>query len=252
MRPKDCLPPARGRARDDLPGAAHPVEPADADLPALRGDHQAARAGAREGPDQAAGPRRAAADGDPADPLPVLPARVLGRHAAAADDRAGAGAPARVHRGGRADDCPRRTRGGADRADPQRPAPQLPDVPAADHPQRRDRRRGVRPGRRHVRRPDRRGGPGRRRLREPAAPLHPGAAALDDLVAHDRTQLHPGLPAGPGRPAGRLPLPPAVSGGDGRLRHQEPGQHRAFGRRPRRVLAGRARRTRSHPAAPSR
>ena len=51
----------------------------------------------------------------------------------------------------------------------------------------------------------------RRRVREPAAPLHARAAALDHLAADDRPQLHPGRASGPGRPAGRMPLPPALS-----------------------------------------
>ena len=43
-QPEGGLPAAGQRARDDLPGAADPAEPADADLRALRGDDQAARA----------------------------------------------------------------------------------------------------------------------------------------------------------------------------------------------------------------
>ena len=54
-QPEGGLPAARPRARDDLPGAADPPEPPDADLGALRGDDQAARAGPVQGRD----PRRA-------------------------------------------------------------------------------------------------------------------------------------------------------------------------------------------------
>ena len=52
----------------------------------------------------------------------------------------------------------------------------------------------------------------------PRALLHPRAAALDHLAAHHRSQLHRGSTSGPGRPAGGLPLPPALSGRDGRVR----------------------------------
>ena len=57
-----------------------------------------------------------------------------------------------------------------------------------------------------------------RRLRQPAAPLHPGAAAVDDLAEHHGPQLHPRRAAGPRRPAAGLPLPPAVPGRDEGLR----------------------------------
>ena len=65
----------------------------------------------------------------------VLPARVLRRHAAAADDRADAGAPAGVRRRRRADHRARRTRRGADHPDPARPAARVRHRAAADHPQ---------------------------------------------------------------------------------------------------------------------
>ena len=44
----------------------------------------------------------------------------------------------------------------------------------------------------------------------PAAPVHPRAAALDDLAVDDRAALHPRRPARPGRPAAGVPLPPAL------------------------------------------
>ena len=107
-------------------------------------------------------------------------------------------------------------------ADPQRPAPQLRDLPAADHPQRRHRRRGLRPGRGDVRRPDRRAGPGA--PRSSSNPQHPytrellrSTISLDD----DRAQLHPRRTAGPRRPAGRVPVPPALPGGDERVRRRK-------------------------------
>ena len=102
--------------------------------------------------------------------------------------------------------------------DPRRPARELRHRPAADHPQPRDRRRGLRPGRGHVRRPDRRGGRRARGLRRAGPPLHPGAAALDDLARDHRPQLHPGGAAGPDRPAARLSLSPALPERDAGLR----------------------------------
>ena len=62
---------------------------------------------------------------------------------------------------------------------------------------------------------------GRRRaevFERPAAPLHPRAAAVDDLAAHDRPQLHRRRAAGPGRAAAGLSVPPALPGRDERLR----------------------------------
>ena len=55
-------------------------------------------------------------------------------------------------------------------------------------------------------------------FKQPAAPLHPGAAALDDLADDDRAELHPRRAAGPRRPADGLPVPPALPGRDGRVR----------------------------------
>ena len=143
----------------------------------------------------------------------LLPVRVLGRHAPARDDRHGPLVrPERPDRR-RAHHRARRDDPGADpRAHP----------PAARGDQRRGDPRDARPrrGGRHrrpdrgdVRRPDRRGGHARRHLLRPAAPLHVGPARID----------HAGRPAAPraasrdrraasvaGRPAGGLPLPPAL------------------------------------------
>ena len=89
---------------------------------------------------------------------------------------------------------------------------------APDHAQPRDRRRGVRPGGRDVRRPDRRGGAGARGVRRAGASVHARAAALDDLARHDGAALDPRRAAEPDRPAGRLPLPPALPERDGGVR----------------------------------
>ena len=169
----------------------------------------------------------AAGDGHPADAVPRLPARVLRRHAPAADDRADAGAAAAVRGGRRADHRARRAGRGADHPDPPRPARQLPHRAAADHPQPRHHRRGLRPGGGDVRRRDRRDRRRARGVLATQAPLHARAAALDDLAADDRSQLHRGRAAGPGRAAVRLPLPPALPGRHEGLRHPAPGRARA-------------------------
>ena len=143
---------ARPGARDDLPGADDPAQPADEDLGALRRGAQDPRAGARQEGGAPARAGDAARHGHPADPLRPVPARVLGRHAPADHDRPGARAAARGGRRRRADDRARRARRGPDPADHRRPAAQLRHRAAADHPQPRDRGRGLRSRRGDVRR----------------------------------------------------------------------------------------------------
>ena len=198
---------ARAGPRDDLPGADDPAQPADEDLAALRGGAADARAGHRQEGGAQAGARGAARHGHPADALRAVPARVLGRHAAADHDRAGARAAAGGGRRRRADDGARRARRGPDPAHPGRPAAQLRHVAAADHAQPRDRRRGVRPRRGHVRGPDRRAGPGLRRHDQAVASVFARAAALDDLALHRQAALDPGRAAGPREPAAGVPVP---------------------------------------------
>ena len=85
-----------------------------------------------------------------------------------------------------------------------------------DHPRHGCRRRRGGPDRGHVRRPDRGGGAGRRRLRRAEAPLHPGAAALrarpgpadgraggDPGTATGLTKVPPGCPFVPRCPIAR-------------------------------------------------
>ena len=117
---------------------------------------------------------------------------------------------------------------------------------AADHPQPRHHRRGVRPGGGDVRRRDRRDRRRARGVLAPQAPLHPRAAALDHLAADHRPQLHRRRPAGPGRAAVRLPLPPALPRRDEGLRDPAPRRARARGRQPGPVLG---RRLRGRPGA---
>ena len=94
--------------------------------------------------------------------------------------------------------------------------------PDDDQPRPVRARHDLRPGRGHVRRPRRRGGPGRAGVRRPAAPVHARAVRR---VPDDR---RPGValraggparrPADPRRPAARLPVPPALPVGHRRLR----------------------------------
>ena len=112
----------------------------------------------------------------PAAPAGRLPAPVLRRHAAARDDRDGAGErPEAAHRR-RADHRARRHRAGADPRPDHGPATRLRLGGPVHHPRprrgRRDRRRH--PG--HVRRTRGRVRPGRRDPRHAAAPVHLGTA----------------------------------------------------------------------------
>ena len=83
-------------------------------------------------------------------------------------------------------------------------------------------------------------GPVRDVFAPPQHPVHPGAAALDDLADDAGAALDPGCPAGSGAPAGWLPVPPALRARDAGLR----GQVAALDRRgsaASRVLAARIR-----------
>ena len=102
--------------------------------------------------------------------------------------------------------------------DSLRPAPQLRHRAPPDHPQPRDRRRGLRPRRGDVRGEDRRGGRRARRVRRPRAPVHPRAAALDDLPRDRGAPLDPRRATEPDRSAAGVPVPSAVSQRHGRLR----------------------------------
>ena len=146
-----------------------------------------------------------------------LPARVLRRAAPAHRPRTRARAESRLHRRGRAGLCARRLDSGADHQ-PARAAaggvrPHLPLHRARP----RGRAAHLRPHRGHVPRLDRRGlarPPSSTRTR-----LHPYTISLlsavpipDPVVERQRESiLLVGRPAEPGEPAGRLPLPHALS-----------------------------------------
>ena len=108
-----------------------------------------------------------------------VPARAVGRHAPARDDRDGAVLRPEPADRRRADDRARRDDPGADPRGGQTPARGDGRGRDPDHARPRRRRRRGRPRRRHVRRADRRAGHARRALRRPAAPVHVGAARLD-------------------------------------------------------------------------
>ena len=161
---------------------------------------------------------------------------------------------AEARRRRRADDRARRDRRGADPRHPRRPAQELRHGAAADHPQPRDRRRGLRPGRGDVRRArsSRRATPAQV-FSEPGAPLHARAAALDRSRCATT-----GLHYIPGAPPNLIDPPPAC-----RFHPRCPNAMRVCAekhpievdarRRPAgRLLAARPRGARSPRAAPSR
>ena len=108
---------------------------------------------------------------DPSAPHRRLPARVLGRHAPAGDDRDGTRQRAKAADRRRADDRPRRHRAGADPRPPGPTPARAGDGDHHHHPRPRRRRGGRGSDRRDVRGPDRR--VARRRRRSSVAPEHP-------------------------------------------------------------------------------
>ena len=140
-----------------------------------------------------------------------LPARDVGRHAAARDDRDGPVPRARAAARRRAHDRARRDGAGADpRADRRAPVGAS-DGRAPDHAQPRGRAGGRRPRRRDVRGRDRRARADAGALRAAAAPVHAGPDSLDaDLAPRLAPVRDPGPPAGPDAPPARLPLRAAL------------------------------------------
>ena len=93
--------------------------------------------------------------------------------------------------------------------------------PAADHPRPVGAGRDLRPDRRDVRRPDRRGGPGGRRCSPTPPTRTPGPWPRRSRRSATRPPAGPPRPgrrpARPARPARRLRVPPALPGGDRRV-----------------------------------
>ena len=111
---------------------------------------------------------------DPADVARALPARALGRHAPARDDRDGARLRARAADRRRAHDRARRDDPGADPRPAALPGPGAGHGAAVHHPRPGGGARAVRAGRRAVRGPRRRGGTGRGAAGRSAPPVHGG------------------------------------------------------------------------------
>ena len=149
----------------------------------------------------------------------AYPARAVGRHAPAGDDRDGPRLrPGHRHRR-RADDRARRHGPGPDPRAARAAPPRARAVADPHHPRPVGHRRDLRPGADHVRRQGGRGGPGRPGLHRAAPSVH--AEAARRLPEHPcrpaDARRHPGVAARPARPAPGLPVPPALSGGDGGL-----------------------------------
>ena len=190
---------ARRQDGDDLPGSAvlaasllHGGQPDHRGVPGPppRGDQAAGPPARRRhaGPGRHPGARR---------PGGRLPAPVLRRHAAAGDDRHGAGQRPRAADRGRAHHGPRRYRAGADPGPDLRPAGRVRLGGHHDHPRPRRGRRAVRRHPGDVRGPGGRVRVGRGHLRPPGSSVHLGAAGLD--AAHGPGAAYPAASRSPAR-----------------------------------------------------
>ena len=148
-----------------------------------------------------------------------LPAPVLGRHAAARDDRDGDDQRSRAPDRRRADDGARRDHAGADPQADEQAAGGPRDGDPHHHARPRRRRRDRRRRRRHVRGEDRGGGDGRLDLQPAAPPLHVGPARLAAAARHGRRApcADSRAAAVAAQPARRLPLQPPLPLRDGRV-----------------------------------
>ena len=181
----------------DFPGARAGARSRLHDRPPDRGKRDAPRRQEPEGGDGA----RAGNAGGGADSLRQAPARGLSarnerRHAAARDDRAGAGLQAENPAGRRADHGAGRHRADPDPAAAARIAARVRHVRDFRDPRHRRRHRNLRPCRRHVCRPDRGAGQLRDIVR---TPVHPYAKGLLASTVHgakrgQRLETIPGTP----------------------------------------------------------
>ena len=166
---------ARRPDRDDLPGRPRLAEPREDDrLSAHRGDPAAQRCRKVRRRREVSGALGGGGSADAARAPRAVSARVLGRDAAAGDDRDGACVRSRAADRRRADDGARRDDAG--RRDRPAPSPlgRAPDGGDADHPRPRDHRELRRGRARHVRRRPGRVRRGGRGLRERGPPVHAG------------------------------------------------------------------------------
>ena len=154
----------------------------------------------------------------------AYPARAVGRHAPAGDDRDGARLRPGDRDRRRADDRPRRDGPGPDPGTAGAPAARPGPVAHPHHPRPVGHRRDVRPDDDHVRRQGRGGGPGLADLRGATPSVHGEAAGR--LPEHLHGPAHarddPGRAAGPARAARWLSLPSALSRRDGRVPRGRP------------------------------
>ena len=160
----------------------------------------------------------------PRAPGPPVPPRVLGRHAPARHDRHGPDGHARASSSptSRRPPSTSRCRAGARRCsqdDPPRGRRRAP----AHQPRRLGRRRGLRPGAGHVRRPDR-GGPAGGRPARPAHATPTPAPSSPPCRTWPPTSTQP-LATIPGRP-----VDPAAGPGGLRVRRALPARHRPLPR----------------------
>ncbi len=233
-RARDAARPAARRSLDGpgdrLPGRAPLAQPRAARGRPDRGGDPAALV--RRGQGGHPGGRAARARGPARAARARLPAPALGRPAPARADRPGAGLRAappdrrRAHHGARRDGA------GAGAAAARGPAGALRARDHLHHPRPLDARGRVLAHRRDVRRPDRGGGSEPRGVREGRASIHARARRGVPRDRRSRVQdeslRRRGRPAGPARAADGLPVPPALSREDRRLRVDA---GRALGRR---------------------
>ena len=201
---------------------------------------RAHRSMSRRGGDRARGVD-ARAGSHPLGPPAVLelPARAVGRHAAAGNDRDGPLPGARAAPRRRADDGARRDGAGADPRPDRRAPGRAADGGAPDHPQPGRRPRGRRSRRRHVRRRDRRARADGGAVRAPATPVHARADQVDaDGAPRVAPARDPGTAARPHGPPGGLPLRAAVPAGDRAVRPRASPRSRPRTRRAMRSAAG--------------
>ena len=207
--------PLRRRDADDLPGSVRVAEPAPLGRPHRSASRCASTASSRGASSQARVRELLVRVGLPADAAVALPARVLGRPAAAHRHRARARRQPGLHRLRRAGLGARRLDPGADHQPARRAAERLRPHVSLHRARPRGRPPHLRPDRRHVPRHGRRGLAGGRPVREPAAPVH-DLAALGRADPRPRRRAQPrddpavGRLAEPRESAVGLPLPHAL------------------------------------------
>ncbi|CAA9354247.1 MAG: ABC transporter, ATP-binding protein (cluster 5, nickel/peptides/opines), partial [uncultured Microvirga sp.] len=217
---------ARRARRDDFPGPRERAEPGAAPRPASRGGaRSSSRPVERRDPGGGQAAVRSRRHSGQRAPSRRLPARTLGRPEPTRHDRHGPRGRARPARRRRADDRARHHHPGPD------PGSSGPDQAGhrhgagADQPRSRRHFADLRSGLRHVCRPHRRGGLGRRVVRGAASSLCPGTARR---LAHARRRAaaarpDPGLCPGTLESPARLPLRAALPEACLGLRRRRPG-----------------------------